>query len=114
MRLPSGENIGPPSTSLASKVGEPPRSGTRKRLKAAAPPAVSRKQKELPSGEKTSEANDCPDAGSTCVSLPVGMFRSHRLSLPLSDCTLSRNLPSGEMAAFFTLPVVVNGVMEKF
>jgi len=42
------------------------------------------------------------------------MFRSHRLSLPLSDCTLSRNLPSGEMAAFSTLPVLVNWVMEKF
>ncbi len=48
------------------------------------------------------------------MSLPVGMFRSHKLSLPLSDRTLSRNLPSGEMAAFSTFPVLVSRVMEKF
>src|ERR1700685_3836437 len=43
---------------------------------------------EFPSGEKTSEAYDCPESGTTCVSLPVGMFRSQRLFLPLSDPTL--------------------------
>ena len=55
----------------------------------------------------------------TCVSLPVGTLRSHRLWSPSLSTTLSTNLASGEMAVEPSRPelwtcVLVTCVMVKF